>query len=264
MKTRSSAKLVGGMVVLLLLGCASAKVGDSADPSPGESAGPEPAVEDLVDFYGQLTVDVASEIVGTWTLKGYSLGLDPSDEEDGQYVEYPVLTVTFHPDGTITPPTAPPLMDFGTISTYEPRCEGEVLPEGIVGSTVADYGWSPRDGKYFYGAVNPRLTYQVIETLFNPLVRLTAANGGSFTSCCPGSFDDSSALVFKSQVEEGEEEGVSQEEEDYCVTESELYQSPLEPLEWVTGQLVVVGAKEGALALLGPEGQYLAILERVP
>lgn len=178
--TKTNRFLALGMFLLMSAwGCGGGTPGAS-DSSEGSSNGPP------VDFFGELSVDVGEVIAGTWTVRGYETWASPDENASFE------STLTFSSDGSITGEPNYPIFysspitpqSYAVPSAATTECSQFFVPDGVVGATA--YGNS-----YYFESLdpslllllNPSMTYEVVETEFNPIIKFSLG-GKSFRTCC--------------------------------------------------------------------------------
>lgn len=224
---------------MFVTGCGGGSKEGGGSPLPA-------GTEDIpVDFFGELSVDVTNDFfAGSWKTKGYSI------READEKIDVESL-LTAGADGSISTPSVKPLFDysagdFGIPDYYgNGACERVVIQDGVIGQQEIG------------NLLNASLTYEVIDTGFNPIVRFTL-KGESAPACCvrPRSeFDylvdpseDSSALA--ALVDEGAYN-----------SQCEGFDTTLQPYETMVGYLVV-GARKNELALMDDDSDFVVILTR--
>lgn len=199
------------------------------------------------DFFGELTVDVSDTIVGTWKVQSYSLA--GNEEEDAALGIGTESVLTFAADGAISGLSALPLFDYREYVEAGPGpyyCENTIAPADLVGRTgIMPAAWFEPDFNNTNGFIDGTISYELVETPFNPIIRFIVS-GLRYTMCCDGYIYDDDPNSY------------GQCGDDF---QPEYYE-----IEDRRGYLVI-GARENELALLRDADDdfngYVVILTRV-
>lgn len=229
-------------LALVGLACGSEDLGEVGfdESLPEESEEP--------DFFGELTVDVSDTIVGTWKVQSYSWG--GNEERDAELGIGTESVLTFAADGAISGLSAPPLFNYVEYVEAGPYsysyCENAIAPADLVGRTgIAPAAWFELNLDITGGFIDGRITYELVETPFNPIIRFIVS-GLQYTMCCDGYIYDDDPNSY------------GQCDDDF---QPEYYE-----VEDRRGYLVI-GARENELALLKDGDDdfngYVVILTRV-